>query len=718
FSASFGYNPDSHFNNEYLDYKGGKTDFLGFDDGTRAIPAVEDIPQYAQVVGNPDGELGMRYKEILNSFNPTMAAMQQMSFADFSLSASYGNQVPKEGYTLGYNAAFSYKNSTDFYQNAEYGRYGLGSSDSYEMERREYQTGSYGENSVLLSGMAGFAIKTNSSKMRVNVLHLQHGESKAGVFDFIGSDQGSDFKAFQHGLDYSQKSLTHLLLDGKHSIKDNEWNIVWKFGTTYSNLSDPDVRFTRYEVNDNNTVKIGTEVGFPERIWRSLNEINNTASIHVTKAFKFRENASKVHFGALNTYKYRTYIIRNFAINPRGGFALSGDPNELFSEENLWLKDGQVGLGTTYETPFIPTNPNQFIASSINSAAFVSTELSLLANFKAIVGLRLENFMQYYTGSDQQRNNVLDNEKVLSDIKLFPTVNLLYQVTGNQNIRASYTQTIARPSFKELSYAEIYDPISGIIFIGGFHKDGDDIAGVEYWDGNLVSTDIRNYDLRWEIFGKYGQTLSAGVFYKAFANPIEIVQYTKQVGAFQPRNVGDGTSYGAELEFRKNLDFLSDALSSVKVNANVTLNRSSIEMSEMEYDSRIDNARLGETVDRYRAMAGQAPYLVNSGLSYTGGKNGFWQRLEAGLYYNVQGPTLEYVGVADRPDIYTKTFNSLDFNSSYAFGSNDNMQIGFKVNNLLNEAYEMVYVSYRAQEQYFERRNPGMTFTAKFSYKF
>ena len=32
-----GYNPNFHLRNDYLDYKGGNFDFLGFDDGTRAI---------------------------------------------------------------------------------------------------------------------------------------------------------------------------------------------------------------------------------------------------------------------------------------------------------------------------------------------------------------------------------------------------------------------------------------------------------------------------------------------------------------------------------------------------------------------------------------------------------------------------------------------------------------------------------------------------------
>src|SRR5690606_11693414 len=37
-SASTSFNPDMHLNSGYLTYPGGSTDFLGFDDGTRALP--------------------------------------------------------------------------------------------------------------------------------------------------------------------------------------------------------------------------------------------------------------------------------------------------------------------------------------------------------------------------------------------------------------------------------------------------------------------------------------------------------------------------------------------------------------------------------------------------------------------------------------------------------------------------------------------------------
>lgn len=717
-NLKLGYNPQSHFNSEYLDYEGGKTDFLGFDDGTRAIPATENIPQYAQAVGDPDGETGTRYREILNTFNPNMAAFQKNSLADIGFGFSFGNQKPKEKRTLGYNFAFSYKNTTKYYGEAEYGKYGLGPADEYEMDRREHQLGSFGQNNVLMSGLASFAVKTQQSKVRFSLLHIQSGESKAGVFDFESRDQGSDFDAFQHGLDYSQRSLSHILLEGNHNKAEKKLAINWKLASTYSVMSDPDVRFTRYEITDANSVRIGTEVGFPERIWRKLNEINSSGALILSKGFEINGNASKLYAGAVFTHKYRTYIIRNFSINPRGDYPLTGDPDELFLEENLWIKDGDIGMGTTYETPFIPNNPNEYEATALNSSGYISADLALSPKLKTLVGVRLESFIQYYTGSDQQKTNVLVNEKVLNTLQLFPSLNLVYQLAELQNLRVSYTMTVARPSFKELSYAEIYDPISGSTFIGGFHKDGDDSNGTEIWDGNLVSTNIQNFDFRWERFGKDGQLLSFSAFYKLFKNPIEIVQYTKQVGAFQPRNVGDGQSYGIELELRQGFAFLSESLSAWNISANVTLNKSSIEMNDTEYESRVDNARTGQTIDRYRAMSGQAPYLLNGGISYRGGKGGFWERLNAGIYYNVQGTTLEYVGAADRPDIYREPFHSLNFNSSIALGANHRLVLGIKVENMLNEEVKLVYKSYEARDQFFERRGPGILSTIKVSYNF
>ena len=80
-----------------------------------------------------------------------------------------------------------------------------GDKSQVEMQTREYQIGNYGVNNVLISTLGGFSIKTQNSKYSIKLLHLQNGESKAGIFDFTNADQGAEFYGFQHNLEYSQK---------------------------------------------------------------------------------------------------------------------------------------------------------------------------------------------------------------------------------------------------------------------------------------------------------------------------------------------------------------------------------------------------------------------------------------------------------------------------------------------------------------------------------
>lgn len=716
--GSIGINPQMHFNSEYLTYKGGSTDFLGFDDGTRAIPATENVPFFSQVVGNPTGEDGQRYREILEGFNPTMGPSMQTSLMDFSIDFSIGNQKPKEKVTLGYDFAISYKFNTEFYKDAEFGRYGLAADPNvYEMERREYQFGDYGTQSVLLSGLAGFAIKTLNSKYGIKLMHLQNGESKAGEFYYEGSDQGSVFNADQYNLDYGQRSITNLLLSGEHKFDDARWSMVWKASPTLAMISDPDIRFTRYEDRDG-TPAIGTEVGFPERIWRDLNEINLAGIIHVTRDFDIQARKSSIKFGGAYTYKERDYEILSYALNIRG-VPLTGDPNELFFDENLWPLNGEdITKGTTYEARFIPNNPNSFNSNVNYAAAYVSADLWMLNWLKAIVGLRVENYVQRYTGQDQLATNVLDNDIVLDKLDFFPSVNLVFTLNNNMNIRASYSKTTARPTFKELSFAEIYDPITSRTFIGGLFFDGF-VSGndtIVYWDGNLTTTDIHNFDIRWELYQQNGQMFSLSGFYKQFLRPIEIVQYATQTGAFQPRNVGDGEVFGAEAEIRIALGNIISALNNFRFILNVTVTESRIKLSPTEYQSRVENARTGQTIDEYRDMAGQSPYIINAGLSYEGGDSGFWNGLQAGLYYNVKGETLLYVGIVDRPDVYTRPFHSLNFNATKRFGEDQRMSLGLRVENILNADDETVFKSYEATDQFFEKLSPGFHFKVSFSY--
>lgn len=710
-SVSGGVNPSMHFNKNYLTYQGGRTDFLGFDDGTRANPTGgrTTIPQFGEVVGNPSSARGQDYQTILGGFNKILGATQQTSMMDFGLGLSFGNQIARPKATWGYNAALTYKNETEFYQGAQFNLFAKSISPSdTELEALERQVGDYGVNSVLLGGLAGIALKTNTSKYKLNILHLQNGESKAGTFDFVNTNLGANFEAAQYNLEYSQRGLSSILLSGSHFFKGRTWEVNWKLAPTRSTIEDPDIRFTRFRLPTNT---ISTEVGLPTRIWRSLEEYNMAGKLDVARSLKAFSRDAKIRMGGAYTFKFRDFEIQSFQF-PTGNTQLNGDPNAILNPENLF--SGTNRNGVRYNPDFIPINPNAYQGYVTNFAGYGSFESSPIQNLRAILGLRVEQYNQFYTGTNQTGTLDYDLVEMLDDLDFFPTLNLVYGLKENQNLRASASRTIARPSFKELSFAEILDPITGRTFIGGLFPESTNGGTEVLWDGNLTSTRINNFDVRWECFQQKGEMWSVGAFYKTFDKPIEIVQFLSDPGSFQPRNVGNGTVMGVELEFRKSLRFLSSKMENFLWTTNLTITESQINMSETEKKSRQLTAREGQEIGNTRDMAGQAPYIVNTGLSY----NNFSRGWEAGIYYNVQGPTLNLVGFGNRTDTYTVPFHSLNLNINKTFGADERIRTSLGVQNLLNDKREIVFSSFGAQDQIFTQLAPGtrVNFSVGFSF--
>lgn len=720
-SVGLGYNPSMHFNSNYLTYKGGSTDWLGYDDGTRTLPVNEGNllktgnggPKQANVI-DPQSSEGATYISQLKKFSPVMAAEKASSFMDYSLGLSLGNQIQLSKGSLGYNIALTYKGDTDFYGDAIYSKYGYASDSSVnKLEKRQLQKGSQSSKSVLLGGLAGLAYKREKSKYKLNLLHLQNGESEAGIFDFDKNNKGTDFKSFQHVLDYTQKQLSNLLLAGEHHFGDNKWELNWKFSPTLSSISDPDIRYTRYVRRAANTLEIGTEGGFPERIWRKLDEVNLSSKIDIQKDIELFGRDGNFKFGISQVDKNREFTINNFQIIVDKNINLTGDPNEVFEEKNLWPTAAKVSSRGNYFVPgFIPRNSNYYKGHITNYGFYGSTELSPSDKLKTIIGLRGEKYQLRYTGTNQQGTKTPTDSLVVDEFNFFPSVNLIYALNESQNLRASYSRTTARFSFKEASFAQIFDPITGRTFIGALSAQTD-ASGNVIWDGKIKSTLIDNFDLRWELFQKRGQTVSISGFYKQFYDAIETIQFATADNNFQPRNVGDATVMGVELEFRQSLGNISSSLDKFMLSGNLSVLDSKIQMSKNEFDSRVDQKRVGQTIKNTRQLQGQSPYIVNVGIGYQNFENG----LEAGLYYNVQGPTLVYTGISDIPDVFSVPFHSLNFTANKTFGEDEKLRLGLKISNILGSKKERAYRGYETDNELFESLAPGtsISFSLKYS---
>ena len=163
---------------------------------------------------------------------------------------------------------------------------------------------------------------------------------------------------------------------------------------------------------------------------------------------------------------------------------------------------------------------------------------------------------------------------------------------------------------------------------------------------------------------------------------------------------------------------LEDINSAGFENFNITTNFSIIEseqnFSDDERDARLDNLRVGEELEDGRTLQGQSPFLLNFGLNYNGQNNG-WQ---GGVFYNVQGRTLQIVGNGNIPDVFTLPFHSLNFNIGKTFGEKKNSSISLKFSNLLDDDIESVYESFGSEDRVYSRWSPGQEISLGYTYKF
>lgn len=722
-SVGISFNPSMHLNDDYLTYQGGETDWLGFDDGSRELPALARSENMPSIYQSPDAEVN----KFIQSFNPELDAYKETSFLDYSASFSIGDQIDlnkskestKRSPKLGYIFSLSYKNEQKYYDDLAFGEYLKPSNTAdNEMIYAYRQRGEQGSQTNLIGMMGGLAYKTKVSKLRATILMIQVGEKQATeMYLDENSDAGigsSGFEGFGDFLSYNERRLTNFLLDGTHVFDGGKWEIDWRVSPTISIADDPDIRKTAFTYAIDTSFQTGN-AGNPVRIWRELDEQTLSARVDVTRKHKLFDSEAKLKFGLMETYKNRDYAILDYNIQfATGQNWVNYNPNEVLDPKNIFPnRPNSAYFTSSFQTP----NPNEYEANSNNFAAYVSEEFQLSSTLKSILGVRMESFQLRHTGRDIRgaqtngiQGNVLDNDVVLDGLDFFPSVNLIYSLAEEQNLRFGFSRTVARPSFKELSFAQIIDPISDRTFNGAlFEFPGE-------WDGNLKSTYISNFDIRWEKFLERGQIYSVSLFYKSFEDPIELVRLPANINSFeyQPRNVGKGQLFGIELEATKSLDFISEKVKDFSFSGNFTFVESQIDMSEVEKDSRENFKRDGETIDDTREMAGQAPYVINLGITY----NNLDKGIRAGLFYNVKGPTLTIVGTAAVPDIYQQPFHNLNLGASKSLGEKGKTTIDLNVDNILGDVRESFFESYQADPRVFSQFSPGTSISLGVSHKF
>ena len=700
-SLSMGYNPDMHFNDNYLSYAGGSTDFLGFDDGSRKNKIANSFlgNAFDPRLNQSNSTLNI-INRVSNQFDPQMAPKISNSGMNFGFGISYGNQFNFEnGHALGVLGSVSYKNEQTVYENTQDNIYNFSPDKSvFTFEENRIQSGTIGGHNIIASGLFGLTYKTTSSKYKFNGLHIQNGESTSGSFRQL--TRFSDFIDFnKFNLEYNERSISNGMFSGLHNFDESNLKLEWTLSGTLAKVHDKDVRNTTFQ--DEEGIFSFQENTEPKRIWRTLDENNLVAKVDFTKRFEFLGSDAVLKFGVYGSLKERDFSIAQYSVSSNYTSKsdwdnYGGDPNQLFNPNNLIGPTNDKGTYINPQTT-IRQDANIFNAKQQNIAAYVSNEFNFSEKLKSIIGLRFENYQVFYTGENSQLGQVYNNETIISKNNLFPSINFIYSLKENQNLRLAYSLTTARPSFKEASIAEIYDPLSNLFFIGNI---------------NIRPTYIDNFDIRYEAYGENAQLFALSAFYKNLSDPIEIGFVAASTSNYKPLNLETAKVFGLELELRKNLSTWLSGFDHWNLNLNGSYIISDEKYSEDELKLRKLGLREGQTLGTSRPLQGQSPYLINAGVEYKNQDKGF----QGGLFYNVQGKTLQVVGDGFYPDVYTMPFNSLNFNMIKQLKKNRTLTL--KVTNLFNDNRESKFIGFDEEYEYFSFRHLGRTFTFSYAVRF
>ena len=388
------------------------------------------------------------------------------------------------------------------------------------------------------------------------------------------------------------------------------------------------------------------------RFYSLLNENTVSGTIQYEKSFKTKldtANDLKLKVGAYVENKSRNFDARWLSYTYVGNPNLKNDfltqsIGELFKVENINNVSGFK--------PNEGTNPNdKYNANNQLLASFVNASLPI-DKFKFNFGVMAEYFNQSLESADQ---NGLINVSLVN-LNILPSINTVYYLNDKNLLRFAYGKTVNRPEFRELAPFVYYDFMYDVNIVG---------------NPDLKSCLIDNLDLRFEKYPSSSETISLGLFYKNFLNPIE--NYVVPVGLSQQfflNNAAKASNKGIEFEYRKSLEnnFQSKFLKKISMNINASYIISNVDLGS---DSTLSQ-------DRKRPLQGQSPYIINMGLLYDDAKKG----LTVNMSYNIFGERIAFVGNDIFPTVYEMPRHAVDLTVVKEFSKRFTMKFG--ISDLLN----------------------------------
>lgn len=597
---------------------------------------------------------------IVNSLRNVWSATSRSGSPNGGFGATIGGNLPTGGTGISYllSGTYSYTQEAKLDQRRALAQVG---SDGKAEEVDRYD-GMTGRNSVLWGGIANLSTNLGSNtKLSLNTTYNRTMDNEGRRES--GSSENLALPLQIQRLRYVERNIASAQLAVHQSFGARH---VLDYGVTASKVArkEPDRSEIVYNLGTAQPTWFGFSNEGAVRTYADLNEHSVEANLAYQLHFGTAGNAPNLKVGGLYRATDRD------AVNTAYSVTLSRPlPDDVTAQAPEKIFDGSLSQDGQSNFRVLPlAQGGSYSASDRLAAGFAMMTMPLSAKFELIGGARVEQSKVEVTSLSTAGEPSLANPK-FTDV--LPSLALNYRVSENANFRLSATQTLSRPEYRELA---------PILFR--------EVIGFDNVKGNpaLKRALIQNYDFRWEWYPNRGEILSIGLFAKKFTDPIErIYQGTSGTRIITYINAESADNYGVEAEIRKNLGMLTEGLHTFDVFANATVMKSTIKI----------DPTAGSVTSSRRKMVGQAPYVINAGLTWTHPNGG----ASATALFNRVGERINEAGEQPLPDVVEQPRNVLDL--SFRFPVIGSMSARVDAKNLLDSPYritqgEVIRESYRA----------------------
>ncbi len=654
----------------------GSRDFWGFDGGARALPS--GMPQnkivrkgiYTPDVGYDEAQFATFGRLLGNQWRPVSSD----GAPGQNWGAVFGNRFGRLGIVA--SITHTYKENYLEEQRAFY-RIGDSATDLEAVSDYRMRTGTQ---RAQLGAVANVAYQFNTNHRLALENFYSHSGRDEGRF-FEGPNTENNFYYYNNRLQFIEEGLISTAVAGDHFVRGlGNSRIDWRVNLARANRDEPDLRETLYqsafragtlEPNRSTPPVLADESQSGFRLFNNLDDETVDAAVNWSSFSSAGARPTQYKFGISYVDRNRDFQSRRFrfipitlskADPPAILFNATLQPEELFTPNN-------IGVAFRFNEETRPTDA--YDGAQTTTAGYGMIDIALSARTRLNGGARVERFDQEVNTFDPFGLFVRTITASNKNTDVFPAINLVQSLAGNQNLRLSYSTTVNRPEFRELAAFEFTD-----------------VVGSRATRGNpdLSRARIQNVDARWELFPGGRSIVASSVFFKQFDQPIErvVIAGAQPISTFQ--NADSARNFGLELEAAYEFG------GGFFINANYTF-----------VDSKITLAPEQRSVQTSleRALAGQSKNLFNVTAEYAVG--GFSAR----VLLNYAGDRISDVGANQAPDIIEQGRETVDLVFTQRLGSRFNVRLSGE--NLTDSGYEFTQGN-RTQRSFKLGRTIGVSF--------